>query len=148
LAESTSTPQSSPNTSSKATTDLIHGTDNVINAELQFFSNARKRMDTCMNHTRPELAIALEPIREAFIDAKKRNVRLRYITEITKDNVTYCKELMAIVDELRHLEGIKGNFMLSETEYLPPIILFEKGKVASQIVYSNLKEIVEQQQIF
>ena len=129
-------------------TSVLYGIDNVINEELQFFSNARKRIDTCMNHTRPELAIALEPIREAFIDAKKRNVGLRYLTEITKDNVTYCKELMAIVDGLRHLEGIKGNFMLSETEYLSPIILFEKGKVASQIVYSNLKEIVEQQQYF
>ncbi len=29
---------------------------------------------------------------------------------------------------------------------LAPIVLFEKGKVASQIIYSNLKEIVEHQQ--
>ena len=101
-----------------------------------------------MNYTRPELAIVLEPIRKAFLGAKSRNVRLRYITEVTKDNVSYCEELMTLVDELRHLDGIKGNFMLSETEYLSPIILFEKGKVASQIVYSNLAQIVEQQQYF
>jgi signal transduction histidine kinase len=101
-----------------------------------------------MNFTRPELAIMLEPIRKAFLDAKSRNVGLRYITEITKDNMSYCKELMTMVDELRHLEGIKGNFMLSETEYLSPIILFEKGKIASQAVYSNLAQIVEQQQYF
>jgi two-component system, OmpR family, sensor histidine kinase VicK len=147
LPESISTPSSS-NRSSERTTKLIYGIDNVINAELQFFSSATKRIDTCMNYTRPELAIVLEPIRKAFLDAKGRHVRLRYITEVTKDNISYCKELMTIVDELRHLEGIKGNFMLSETEYLSPIILFEKGKVASQIVYSNLKEIVEQQQYF
>jgi signal transduction histidine kinase len=150
LSGSASTPQSSSssNTSLKATTELIHGTDNVLNAELQFFSNERERIDTCMNHTRPELAIALEPIRKAFLNAKSRNVRLRYITEVTKDNLSYCKELLGIVDELRHLDGIKGNFMISETEYLSPIILFEKGKVASQIVYSNLAQIVEQQQYF
>jgi two-component system, OmpR family, sensor histidine kinase VicK len=147
LPESTSAPSSS-NTSSEGTTELIHGIDNVINTELQFFSNARKRIDTCMNYTRPQLAIVLEPIRKAFLEAKNRSVRLRYITEITNDNVSYCKELMSIVDELRHLEGIKGNFMLSETEYLSPIILFEKGKVAPQIVYSNLAQIVEQQQYF
>jgi signal transduction histidine kinase len=147
LPESTSAPSSS-NTSSEGTTELIHGIDNVINTELQFFSNARKKIDTCMNYTRPELAIVLEPIRKAFLETKNRSVRLRYITEITKDNVSYCKELMSIVDELRHLEGIKGNFMLSETEYLSPIILFEKEKVAPQIVYSNLAQIVEQQQYF
>jgi two-component system, OmpR family, sensor histidine kinase VicK len=47
---------------------------------------------------------------------------------------------------MRHLDGIKGNFMISESEYLAPIILFEKGKIASQIIYSNQKEIVDQHQ--
>jgi hypothetical protein len=45
---------------------------------------------------------------------------------------------MTIVDELRHLDGIKGNFMVSETEYLAPVILFEKGKIAPQVVYQYL----------
>jgi signal transduction histidine kinase len=98
-----------------------------------------------MNYTRPPLAIQVKTIKKAFSDAKRRNVRLRYLTEITKDNISYCKELMTIVDELRHLDGIKGNFMLSETEYLSPVVLFEKEKVASQIIYSNVKEIVEHQ---
>ena len=51
-----------------------------------------------------------------------------------------------LVGELRHLDGIKGNFMVSESEYLAPIVLFERGKVVPQIIYSNLKEIVEHQQ--
>ncbi|HET7390466.1 MAG TPA: HAMP domain-containing sensor histidine kinase, partial [Nitrososphaeraceae archaeon] len=54
--------------------------------------------------------------------------------------------LITIVDELRHLDGIKGNFMLSESEYLAPVALFEKGKIASQIIYSNVKEILDQHQ--
>ncbi|HYZ49728.1 MAG TPA: hypothetical protein VE593_02495, partial [Nitrososphaeraceae archaeon] len=54
--------------------------------------------------------------------------------------------LISLVDEIRHLDGIKGNFMLSESEYLAPIILFEKGKIASQIIYSNQKELVDQHQ--
>ena len=100
-----------------------------------------------MSYTRPPLTIEIDTIKKAFLDAKRRNVRLRYLTEITKDNISYCKELMRIVDEIRHLEGIKGNFMLSEAEYLSPLLLFEKEKVvASQIIDSNVKEIVEQQQ--
>ena len=118
----------------------------MISAELQFFSRTRGRIDTCMNYTRPPLAIEIDTIKKAFIDAKRRRVKLRYLTEITSENITYCKELMSIVDELRHLEGIKGNFMVSESEYLSPIILFEKEKVASQIICSNLKVIIEQQQ--
>ncbi len=99
-----------------------------------------------MNYTRPPLAITIDPIRGAFVDAKKRGIKLRYLTEITKDNISYFKELIPLVDEMRHLEGIKGNFMISESEYLAPIVLFEKGKIASQIIYSNQKEIVEQHQ--
>jgi two-component system, OmpR family, sensor histidine kinase VicK len=36
--------------------------------------------------------------------------------------------------------------MISESEYLAPIILFEKGKIASKTIYSNQKEIVDQHQ--
>jgi len=43
-----------------------------------------------------------------------------------KDNVSYCKELMSVV-ELRHLNGIKGNFYLTEDEYVVPSTLHEKG---------------------
>jgi hypothetical protein len=35
-------------------------------------------------------------------------------------------QLVSVVDELRHLEGIKGNFMLSETQYVSPVMLFWK----------------------
>ncbi|MFL6453326.1 MAG: histidine kinase dimerization/phospho-acceptor domain-containing protein [Nitrososphaeraceae archaeon] len=99
-----------------------------------------------MNHTRPTLAITIEPIRVAFNDAKERGIKSRYLTEISKDNISFCKELIPLVDELRHLDGIKGDFMVSESEYLAPVILFEKGKIASEAIYSNQKEIVDQHQ--
>src|SRR5215212_274690 len=125
-------------------TSVIHGTENVINTELQFFANAKEKICICMNYTRPQLAIVLDSIRNSFIDAKGRGIKLRYLTEITSENITYCKELMSIVDELRHLEGIKGNFVLSESEYLAPLVLIERGKAASRIIHSNVKELVEQ----
>ena len=80
--------------------------------------------------------------------AKSKGVKLRYVTEITDDNIGYCKELIKLVNELRHLDGIKGNFYISETEYIAPASLHEKGKPASQIIYSNVKEIVEHQRQF
>jgi hypothetical protein len=52
-----------------------------------------------MNYTRPQLAIVLDSIRSAFIDAKNRGVKLRYLTEITFENISYCKELLPIVNE-------------------------------------------------
>jgi signal transduction histidine kinase len=133
-------------TTLKATTKVIQGTESVVNAEVAFFSKVKSKVDTYMNYTRPPLAVALEPIKKAFLDAKNRGVYLRYITEITKENLTYCKELIKIVHELRHLDGIKGNYMVSESEYIAPLVLFEHGKIASQAVYSKIREVVEQQQ--
>jgi len=125
---------------------VLQGPQNVIDTEVQFFSKAQIRVDTYMNYTRPPLAIGLDQIRKAFLQSKDRGIYLRYITEITKENLSYCKELLRIVDELRHLDAIKGNFMVSESEYVAPLILFEHGKIAPQAIYSNISEVVEQQQ--
>ena len=32
---------------------------------------------------------------------------------------------------------------VSDQEYLAPVVLFEKEKIASQIVYSNVKQLVD-----
>jgi two-component system, OmpR family, sensor histidine kinase VicK len=125
-------------------TEVVYGTSNVINREIQFFSNAILKVDTCMDNTRPSLALSIESIRKSFLDAKSRNVNLRYITEVTAENISYCKELMKIV-EVRHLDGIKGNFMVSEKEYLAPAISNNTSDIASHIIYSNSQEIVKQQ---
>jgi two-component system, OmpR family, sensor histidine kinase VicK len=50
-----------------------------------------------------------------------------------------------MVDELRHLDGIKGNLYVGDTAYLAPATFHEKGKPASQLIYSNVKEIIEHQ---
>lgn len=133
-------------TKSIGATKVIHGTTDIIDAEVAFFSNVKKKADTCMNYTRPPLAIGLEPIKNSFLDAKNRGVHLRYLTEITKENLSYCKQLAKIVHEIRHLDEIKGNYMVSESEYIAPLILFEYGKIAPQAIYSNISQIVEQQQ--
>jgi len=128
-------------------TKVLYGSDKVIDTALQFTSNARNKIDACVDHTRPSLIVEIKRLKKAFEDAKRRGVKLRYITEITAENVSFCKELLTtIVDELRHLDGIKGNFYVSETKYIAPAALHEKGKPSSQIILSNMKEIVEEQQ--
>jgi two-component system, OmpR family, sensor histidine kinase VicK len=127
-------------------THVLYGTENVIKKELQFFSQTKNQIDTCMDHTRPALAIQVESIRKSFLEAKNRGIRLRYLTEITNANISYCKELMSIVDDLRHLDGIKGNFMISESEYLAPVASHREKEISPLIIYSSVQEIVEHQQ--
>lgn len=114
---------------------------------IQFASNAEVKIDACVDYTRPSLILQIKEIKKAFYDAKERGIKLRYITEITADNVSFCKELSStIADELRHLDGIKGNFYVSEREYIAPAALHQKDKPSSQIIHSNMREMVEEQQ--
>jgi two-component system, OmpR family, sensor histidine kinase VicK len=126
-------------------TRVFYGVESVVNVVLQFLTQANNKIDACIDQTRPSLIIDIDILKQAFVVVKKRGIKLRYITEITKDNLSYCKQLLTMVDELRHLDGIKGNLYLSESEYLAPATFHEKGKPASQIIYSNVKEIVEHQ---
>jgi two-component system, OmpR family, sensor histidine kinase VicK len=110
-----------------STTKIIYGVETVIDTVSQLFYKTNHTIDACLDCTRPSLAAKILVLREAFLNAKKRGVRLRYLTEITKSNISYCKQLLTMVDELRHLDGIKGNFYISETEYLTPATFHEEG---------------------
>ena len=126
-------------------TRVYYGGGTVIDTVLQFLNKSNNIIYACVDQTRPSLTIDIALLKEAFLDAKNRGVKLLYVTEINRDNLSYCKQLITMVDELRHLDGIKKNFYISETGYLAPATLHEKGKPASQIIYSNVKELINHQ---
>jgi len=101
-------------------------------------------MDICADSTWPSVAMGVDVFKNALIDIKKRGIRSRYITTITKDNLSYCKEAMKI-GELHHLDGIKGNFAVSEKEYIASATM-QEASLLQQVIYSNVKEVLEQQQ--
>lgn len=79
-----------------------------------------------------------------MLDLKNEGVRLRHITEITKDNFSYCKQVMKIA-ELRHLDGVKGKIEVSDTEFILTITPDEESHVIPQVIHSNVKQLVDQQ---
>ena len=92
--------------------------------------------------------IDVQAIKEERINAKDRGVKFRYITDITKDNISYCKQIIKEFNaELRHLNAVKGNFEISDggKEYVATASL-QKAKPLKQLIYSNVNEIGEQQQ--
>ncbi|MGA7369573.1 MAG: HAMP domain-containing sensor histidine kinase [Nitrososphaeraceae archaeon] len=129
----------------KEDTLVFYGVDAVIDLVIWFLNQTHKLVYACVDQTRPIISLDIPVLRKAFEDAKRRGVKLMYVTEITKENLSYCKQLMETTHELRHLEGIKGNFYISETGYLAPAAYHEKGMPASQIIYSNVNEIIEHQ---
>jgi hypothetical protein len=83
-------------------------------------------------------------INRTLLDLKNEGVRLRRITEITKDNIPNCKQVMKIA-ELRHLDGVKGKIEVSDTELILTITPDEESHVIPQVIHSNVKQLVDQQ---
>ena len=125
---------------------ILDGIQSTTNAILRLLSKSKSGVDICSNYTVLSLAIADEVFQKALSEAKRRGVKLRCVIEITKENIAYCKELMGRV-ELRHLDGLKGTFILNEREYLSiSTVTLLEGKTIPQIVHTNIEQIVEQQQ--
>jgi two-component system sensor histidine kinase VicK len=124
-------------------TEVLHKPENMTKAVAEFFSGAFTALDICADHTWPSVAMELDVFKQAFVDVNKNKAKSRVVTEITKDNIRYCKELMNL-GELRHLDGIKGNFAVSERVYIAYTTM-QESCLSQQVIRSNVKEIVEQQ---
>ena len=129
----------------KKKSEILYGIEKAVGRGVYFMSNVKETMDICFDHNAPSIVVKIREYRDGYTDIRRRGGKIRAFTEITKDNVAYCKELMKIVDELRHLDGVKGGIAVSETEYMATTIL-EEAKPLTQVIYSNVREVVEQGQ--
>ena len=125
--------------------EILYGIEKAEGRGVYFMSNVKERMDICFDHSAPSIVVEIEEYRKGYIDIRRRGGKIRAFTEITEDNIIYCKELIKLVDELRHLDGVKGGIAISETEYMATTVLKE-AKPLTQIIYSNVREVVEQGQ--
>ena len=113
---------------------------------LQTMSNVQNEALACADANSAAFSMGVAPIKKGYSDFKRRGVRIRFITEITSENMQYVKELMNYA-EVRHMDTVKGNMAVSETEYVATATL-EGAKPITQTIYSNAKPILEQQRYF
>jgi two-component system, OmpR family, sensor histidine kinase VicK len=133
-----------PSTSIEKTM-VLHDSRSIDNALLGFYAKAKTSYD-CYGVTSQSTLSESEAISNTLSNLKNQGVRLRQITEITKDNMPYCKMLMKIA-ELRHLDGVKGKIELSDTELIVTTAADnEESHQTAQVIHSNVKQLVEQQQ--
>ena len=121
---------------------VLDGMENTVSVIKQFYSKVNNVSNLVTDANGPQAIVEVQEYRQVLESLIKRGVKRRLITEITRENLPYCKQLSNVV-ELRHLEGLKGNFAVSETEYMASAILYKTEPIA-QIIYSNAKAIVDQ----
>jgi two-component system sensor histidine kinase VicK len=127
-------------------TEVFHGEENAMKILLQTMSNVQKEALVCADSNSAAFSMGVAPIKKGYDDFKKRGVRIRFITEIISQNLEYVKELMNYA-EVRHMDTVKGNMAVSETEYIATATL-EGAKSITETIYSNAKPILDQQRYF
>ncbi len=127
-------------------TEILYDSDNIVKRTINDFHKIKQQLDNCTDSTGPSVFFNTLIWKE-FINLKKRGIKLRFITEITKDNVVHCKELMKITD-LRHLDGVKGNFGIADGKDYGGSASVKEGQPPVELIRSNVKTFVDQQQFF
>ncbi|MGC1931841.1 MAG: HAMP domain-containing sensor histidine kinase [Candidatus Nitrosopolaris sp.] len=112
---------------------------------LQLASIVKERLDGCFDYTGPSIQVNSGPAWKSIIQLKNEDVKLRFITEITAGNISYCKEIMKYV-EVRHIDAVKGNFGISDgKDYLGHIIQ-KARELPTQLLHININSFVEYHQ--
>ena len=96
-----------PQTNEK--TEVIYGSENTINKAFEFLSESKETFDNCIDYAGPSALVETKVMWEAVVKLKSRDVKIRSITEITRGNISYCKQIMQIA-ELRHLKENKNDY--------------------------------------
>src|SRR5918997_2214199 len=123
-------------------TEMLIGPEATTKQAWEFFSNVSKKFDGCASSAATPIVMTV--FKDAYKSMKRRGIKIRSVTDITKDNLKHCKDLMQYA-EVRHISHLIGNFGVSETEYIVAPTMKE-GQPLPKLIYSNSKEMVEQQQ--
>jgi hypothetical protein len=125
---------------------IFRGVEAAANISMKTFANAEIFFYAVSDWKAPSLAVELELYRNCYLDMKRRGVKVKVITEIRNENLSYCKQILSLglVSELRHM-GSRGNFAVTEKEYIAASTIKETSP-AQEVIYSNDREIVEQNQ--
>jgi two-component system sensor histidine kinase VicK len=130
------------------TTEVLYDQEDIVKWTVQTIKNVKFRIDNCTDENGPSLfLIPGNPVAKAFGELKERGIEVRFITEITPRNTSYCKELMKIAD-LRHMDEIKGNFGTVDGKIYGANALSFESQVPPRLIISNMKTFVDQQQYF
>ena len=129
-------------------TEVLYDPDEIVRSVVERCHAVKRNMDGCIDADGISiLLIPDHPVTKAFGDMKKRGVRFRFISEITKDNLQYCKELMEI-GEVRHLDEVKGNFGIADGSVYHASATNTESGPPPQLIVSTVNAIVDQQQYF
>lgn len=128
---------------------IIVGESEISKQFFECLPRTKKRLDI-INDGRMAYSFhdyAFNEIKKMYLACMKNGVKVRIITEITRENLSYCKEALPYFSEMRHIDMITSNTVVSDCCYFQSHEIFYKKCMPHQCLFSNIKPFVKQQQL-
>jgi hypothetical protein len=130
--------------SNEEETEVVYGAEKVFKRNVEGFLTLKKSLDGCFDSNGPSM-LSLAIIKDTFLPLVEKGVGIRFISEMTKENLDDCKEIMKFV-KLRHVDGAQGNFAIGDRREIRMHAIVKRGVPPTQMLRSTVRSFVEQQQ--
>jgi signal transduction histidine kinase len=130
------------NRTAPETVEVVQGAKEVEARISRFLARAKGHVSLVSDRNGLGVALEMRGLKR-LRSAPRRRLKLRYITEITKENEAFAKTMSGLV-ELRHLDGVAGNFAVSDSGEFISAAVIQQSRPVTELIYSNVSSVVSQ----
>jgi two-component system, OmpR family, sensor histidine kinase VicK len=125
---------------------IVNGAENILNLYISCAKSLRKSIDVCYDLNGPIRIKKIAHIWTSNFKVDSKEIKVRLLTDIRNENLEYCKKLVEEIRhiEIRHLDGVKGNFtILDNKELLITDFVDKLGEPVNDALFCTQKEMTD-----
>lgn len=124
------------------TTEILYGNDEITKRTIEVFNSTEKTIEGCIGKEEIGTHVRHQWHMEGLLELRRRGVKVRVVTQVTHDNLPFCKIYSQAV-ELRHIDGIQSSFGISDGKWLLDHIVSLDEFPLSHAILTNVTKLVE-----
>lgn len=119
----------------------------MLEKSLRFINKTKKQLEITLDKKGPAEIAKIPAYCHIFENLLAHHREIRCITEVTPKNIRYCKKLLGLVSELRHLDNVHGMMATNESGHMVTSFL-HNDKSRKEIFHGNTNELIAQGKYF
>lgn len=128
-------------------TEVIQGPEHILNFILPRYAYIKECIDACFDYSGPSHVTTTEPVWQELVKLQKRRIKIRFLTDIRKENIVYCKKFLTLKNsEIRHLDSVKGNYGIADRRECFEHAVNKEGELPTHAIFTTVRGIVDTRQ--
>ncbi len=119
----------------------LYGNDEILKSTLEILDSTRETIEGCIGKEEVEMHVSHETLWNALTALKHKGVKIRIVTQVTSDNLEFCKKFTEAV-ELKHLDGIQSSFGISDGKWLLEHVVSLDEYPLSHAILTDIRKLV------